>query len=80
MQPAVRKATGRDDIWGIALNMSGEAPGETDVQFLQFVDAYGADYVTRDGRLVIDDPEVRQKLDQGHGQLYGDLSQGLHAA
>jgi multiple sugar transport system substrate-binding protein len=62
VQPAVRKATGRDDIWGIALNMSGEAPGETDAQFLQFVDAYEADYVTRDGRLVIDDPEVRQKL------------------
>ena len=62
VQPAVRKATGRDDIWGIALNMSVEAPGETDVQFTQFVDAYGADYVTRDGRLVIDDPEVRQKL------------------
>ena len=62
VQPEVRKATGRDDIWGIALNMSGEAPGETDVQFLQFVDAYEADYVTRDGRLVIDNPEVRQKL------------------
>jgi multiple sugar transport system substrate-binding protein len=62
VQPAVREATGRDDIWGIALNMSGEAPGETDVQFSQFMDAYEADYVTRDGRLVIDDPEVRQKL------------------
>jgi multiple sugar transport system substrate-binding protein len=62
VQPAVRRATSREDIWGIALNMSGEAPGETDVQFMQFVDAYGAEYVTRDGRLVIDDPEVRQKL------------------
>jgi hypothetical protein len=29
VQPAVRRATNRDDIWGIALNMSGEAPGET---------------------------------------------------
>ena len=27
--------------------------------------AYEADYVTRDGRLVIDDPEVRRRLDQG---------------
>jgi multiple sugar transport system substrate-binding protein len=62
VQPAVRRTAGRGDIWGIALNMSGEAPGETDVQFAQFMDAYQADYVTRDGRLVIDDPEVRQKL------------------
>jgi multiple sugar transport system substrate-binding protein len=62
VQPAVRRATSRDDIWGVALNMSGEAPGETDVQFMQFVDAYGAEYVTRDGRPVIDNPEVRQKL------------------
>jgi multiple sugar transport system substrate-binding protein len=30
--------------------------------FWQFVSAYEADYVTRDGRLVIDDPEVRRKL------------------
>jgi multiple sugar transport system substrate-binding protein len=62
VQPAVRQATSREDIWGVALNMSDEAPGETDVQFMQFVDAYGAEYVTRDGRPVIDNPEVRQKL------------------
>jgi multiple sugar transport system substrate-binding protein len=29
---------------------------------LQFVRAYEADYVSRDGRLVIDDPEVRRRL------------------
>ena len=29
VQPAVRRAMGRDDIWGIGLNMSGEA---TDTQ------------------------------------------------
>jgi multiple sugar transport system substrate-binding protein len=62
VQPAVRRTTGRDDIWGIALNMSGEAPGETDVQFVQFIDAYAADYVTRNGKLVIDSPEIRQRL------------------
>jgi multiple sugar transport system substrate-binding protein len=62
VQPAVRLATSRDDIWGIALNMSGQAPGETDVQFMQFVDAYEAEYVTPDGRPVIQRPEVRQKL------------------
>jgi multiple sugar transport system substrate-binding protein len=61
-QPALRQATRREDIWGIALNMSGDAPGETDAQFMQFVDAYGAEYVTRDGRPIIDNPEIRQKL------------------
>jgi multiple sugar transport system substrate-binding protein len=37
---------------------------ETDAstQFFQFVAAYEADYVTREGQLVIDEPEIRQKL------------------
>ena len=60
-QPAVRKALGRDDIWGIGRPMSVEA-NDTKDQFFQLVHAYEADYVTRDGRLVIDDPEVRQRL------------------
>jgi multiple sugar transport system substrate-binding protein len=62
VQPAVRRATGRDDIWGVGLNMSGDAPGETDLQFFQFVNAYEADYVSRDGKLVIDDPDIRGRL------------------
>jgi multiple sugar transport system substrate-binding protein len=41
--------------------MSGEPP-DTQVQLFQFFDAYDADYVSRDGRLVIDDPEVRRRL------------------
>ena len=41
--------------------MSGEA-SDTQFQFVQFLAAYDADYVTRDGRLVIDDPEVRSRL------------------
>ena len=61
VQPAVRQAMRRDDVWGVGLNMS-EEPSETWVQFLQFVAAYDADYVTADGRLVIDQPEVRQNL------------------
>jgi multiple sugar transport system substrate-binding protein len=61
VQPAVRKAQGRADIWGIGLAMSVEAQDTTD-QFFQFVAAYDADYVTRDGRLVIDEPEIRRKL------------------
>jgi multiple sugar transport system substrate-binding protein len=61
VQPAVRRATGHDDLWGVGLNMSGQA-ADTQQQFFQFMAAYDADYVTPDGRLVIDDPEVRRRL------------------
>jgi multiple sugar transport system substrate-binding protein len=61
VQPAVRRATGRHDIWAVGLNMSGEAP-DTQNQFFQFLAAYDADYVTPDGRLVLDDPEIRRRL------------------
>jgi multiple sugar transport system substrate-binding protein len=61
VQPAARRATGRDNIWGVGLAMSPDTPDTAD-QFLQFLHAYGADYVTRDGRLVIDDPEIRRRL------------------
>jgi multiple sugar transport system substrate-binding protein len=61
VQPAVRTALGREDIWGIGLSLS---PKETDAstQFFQFVAAHEADYVTRAGKLVIDQPEIRQRL------------------
>jgi multiple sugar transport system substrate-binding protein len=61
VQPAVRRATGRDDIWGVGLPMSLQGD-DTLSEFRQFVVAMEASYVTRDGRLVIDDPEVRRKL------------------
>ena len=61
VQPAVRKALGRDDIWGIGLAMSAEAP-DTGNGFFQFREAYEANYVTREGKLVIDDPEIRRRL------------------
>jgi multiple sugar transport system substrate-binding protein len=60
VQPAVRRAMGRDDIWGVGLSMGGGVDAEG--AFLQFVAATGAAYVTPDGRLVIDDPEIKQKL------------------
>ena len=60
VQPAVRQAMGRDDIWGVGLGMSEWF--DTEIEFLQFMTANEADYVTRDGRLVIDDTEIRQKL------------------
>jgi multiple sugar transport system substrate-binding protein len=60
VQPAVRRATGRDDIWGAGLPMSVSL--DTTNGFFPFLAAYEAHYVTRDGRLVIDEPEVRQRL------------------
>ena len=41
--------------------MSGDA-ADTGTQFDQFKIAYEADYVTRDGRRVIDDPGVHRNL------------------
>jgi multiple sugar transport system substrate-binding protein len=61
VQPAVRRATGRDDVWGVGLAMSIEA-NDTFVQFEQFMQAYQANYVTREGELIIDDPEIRRRL------------------
>ena len=61
VQPAVRASAGRDDVWGVGLVMSVDAT-DTKGQFAQFLAAYDADYVTRDGKLVIDDPEIRHRL------------------
>jgi multiple sugar transport system substrate-binding protein len=58
VQPAVRKALGRDDIWGIGLFMSAAAL-ETYEQLFQFQHAYEAPWLGRDGRLQVDDPAVR---------------------
>jgi multiple sugar transport system substrate-binding protein len=63
VQPAVRRAMGSDDIWGVGLNMSGQT-SETGFHFFQFLAVYDADYVTHDGNLVIDDPQVRQNIVQ----------------
>jgi multiple sugar transport system substrate-binding protein len=61
VQPAVRQATGRDDIWGVGLSMSAEA-NDAQNGFEQFMEAYQANYVTRDGELIIDDPEIKRRL------------------
>jgi multiple sugar transport system substrate-binding protein len=57
----VRQATGRDDIWGTGLSISAEGV-DTKNHFQQFIEAYQANYVTREGQLVIDDPEIRHRL------------------
>jgi multiple sugar transport system substrate-binding protein len=59
----VRRATGRNDIYGVGLPMTAQA-FDTLYQFHQFVAAYEADYVTHDGEIVLDAPEVRRRLAQ----------------
>jgi multiple sugar transport system substrate-binding protein len=60
VQPAIRRATGRE-LWGVGLAMSAKA-NDTHIEFEQFIQAYEADYVTHEGKLVIDDPEIRRRL------------------
>jgi multiple sugar transport system substrate-binding protein len=60
VQPAVRKATGRDDIWAVGLPMSVEA-GDTHVEVRQFQYAYDA-YWSADDQTRVDDPAVRTSL------------------
>ena len=79
VQPAVRKALGRDDIWASACPCRSRRSTPTN-GFWQFMHAYEADYVTRDGRLVIDDPEIRRRLIKAIDSYTADLPQGLHAA
>ncbi|HSA81700.1 MAG TPA: ABC transporter substrate-binding protein [Geminicoccaceae bacterium] len=74
VQPALRRATGREDVWGVGLPMSVEAD-DTWVQFYQFLAATDANYVTGDGRLIIDDPKIRQRLIQAvdsYATIYRD--------
>ena len=59
VQPAVRKALGRDDIWGVGLPMSVAATVDTEEELLQFELAYGTPWLDRDRRLQVDDPTVR---------------------
>jgi multiple sugar transport system substrate-binding protein len=59
VQPAVRQATGREDIWGVGLPMSVAAIGDTADQLVQFQLAYEAPWIGLDRRLQVDDPEIR---------------------
>jgi multiple sugar transport system substrate-binding protein len=61
VQPAVRRATGRDDIWGVGLPMSVAAP-DTDYEFFQFQLAYEAPWIGLNRRPQVDDPTVRAGL------------------
>jgi multiple sugar transport system substrate-binding protein len=57
VQPAVRKALGRDEIWGVGLPMSPNVDTENELE--QFQLAYGAPWLDRDRRLQFEDPKIR---------------------
>jgi multiple sugar transport system substrate-binding protein len=61
VQPGVRKATGRQDFYGIGLPMSADA-SDTITGLDQFRDAYGVAYLSPDGKPMLDDPAVKEKL------------------
>jgi multiple sugar transport system substrate-binding protein len=60
VQPAVRKALGREDIWGVGLSMSIDSPGDTWNEFTQFKYAYDAYWgASANGRNRVADPTAR---------------------
>jgi multiple sugar transport system substrate-binding protein len=60
VQPGVRKASGRQDIWGVGLTMSVDSPGDTWVDFTEFKYAYDAYWGTSaNGRSRVADPTAR---------------------
>ena len=62
VQPAVRKALGRDDVWGVGLAMSAAAIDDTEVELMQFQLAYQASWLSPDRQIQIDDPAVREGM------------------
>ncbi len=79
VQPAVRKARAATTS-GASAWPCRPRRHDTRNRFFQFMHAYEANYVTREGKLVIDDPEIRRRLIKAHGQLHRHLPQGLHPA
>jgi hypothetical protein len=49
VQPALREALGRDDIWGVGLPMSPQVDAESELE--QFQLAYDAPWLDQDRRL-----------------------------
>ena len=61
VQPAVREALGREDIWGVGVPMSATST-DTRNGLDQFQLAYEASWLDRERRLQVDDPEVRSGI------------------
>jgi multiple sugar transport system substrate-binding protein len=64
VQPAVRKALGRQDIWAVGATMSSEA-GDTQRNLSQFVFAYTEAWPTPTGPRLLHDPAARAALVKG---------------
>ncbi len=60
MQPAIRKATGQR-IYGVGQPMGVEST-DSFQSFYTFMDAYNVKLVDDDGKLLVDDPKVRDGL------------------
>jgi multiple sugar transport system substrate-binding protein len=61
VQPLVRKATGRDDIWAVALPMSRRAT-DTGGVLRQFMNAYGAAGLNPGKEISTEDPALRMRV------------------
>jgi multiple sugar transport system substrate-binding protein len=60
VQPAVRQATGREDIWAVGLAMSIDSPGEIWLALTQFKYAYDTYWgISAEGRNRVADPTMR---------------------
>jgi multiple sugar transport system substrate-binding protein len=64
VQPAVRKALGREDIWGVGAPMSAKAD-DTRWALLQFIHAYTAEWPAPSGPSLLRDPAARAALIRG---------------
>jgi multiple sugar transport system substrate-binding protein len=61
VQPAVRQATGRNDIYGIGAPMGPESDDTLDTLDI-FTHARGIEYISPKGKFLLDDPEVRKGI------------------
>src|SRR5262249_6562925 len=61
VQPAVRKATGREDIWGLGLPMSAKSRDGFEA-LTQFMWAHGFQLARLDGTPIVSDPAIRRSL------------------
>src|SRR4051794_14670679 len=61
VQPAVRRATGRDDVYGVGLTMSADA-SDTNAGLGQFAEAFTRDWPEPWGSSLADDPTAQATL------------------
>lgn len=61
VQPAVRKATGERNKFGVGQPMSSSA-SDTIFAYMMFLNAFDTQIVDKDGKLTVGDPKVRQGM------------------